>query len=431
VTATQDREIRTIKATEKALAERNEYEENQKSEMARVSKERAVALAEIERDQQLAIQNERKQQEVMATEVARRQAIELAEQQRQIVVTNEQKKREAADKDRLVVSAEREQAAQTVTTVQATEAANREAKIRVIEAEREAQKAMIEQKNKIELDALRKQREAEAQAKALKETANAEAEASLKQAETVRVQAQAEVEAAKLRAEAAKAAASATGLADADVLKAKADAAMREAEAVRAKGLAEAEAEKAKAEALAAYDGVAQRVELLKLQLDAQVRIEIAKAEALGSALASMNIKMIGDPNAAASLLRLVTMADGIGEVLKATPEPVKEVGKQLVEKVTGQPLSLSDAEPKDVQPVANPNADLAKLMPEIIQMIENKMDLDAIKNQCVRDVLVSLSEKSTKKEKAVIEKAQQALETLPVLNDLPFEDLYLRVTVK
>ena len=431
VQATQDREIRTIRATEKALAERNEYEENQKSELARVAKERAVALTEIERDQQLAIQNERKQQEVMATEVARRQAIELAEQQRQIVVTNEQKKREAADKERLVVSAQREEAAQAVTTVQATEAATREAKIRVIEAEREAQKAMIEQKNKIELDALRKQREAEAQAKALKETANAEAEASLKQAETVRVQAQAEVEAAKLRAEAAKAAASATGLAEADILKAKADAAMREAEAVRAKGLAEAEAEKAKAEALAAYDGVAQRVELLKLQLDAQVRIEIAKAEALGSALASMNIKMIGDPNAAASLLRLVTMADGMGEVLKATPEPVKEVGKQLVEKVTGKSLSLSNLDASETQSVVNPNADLAQLMPEIIQMIEKKMDLEAIKNQCVRDVLITLSDKVTKKEKVVVEKAQQALESLPVLNDLPFEELYLRTTVK
>ena len=432
VTATQEREVRTIKATEKALAERSEYEENQKSEMARVSKERAVALSEIERDQQLAIQNERKQQEVMATEVARRQAIELAEQQRQIAVTNEQKKREVADKERLVISAQREEASQAVTTVQATETAQREAKIKVIEAEREAQKAMIEQKNKIELDALRKQREAEAQAKALKETANAEAEASLKQAETVRIQAQAEVEAAKLRAEAAKAAASATGLAEADILKAKADAAMREAEAVRAKGLAEAEAEKAKAEALAAYDGVAQRVELLKLQLDAQVRIEIAKAEALGSALASMNIKMIGDPNAAAALLRMVTMADGIGEVMQATPEPVREIGKQLIEKVTGQPLpSVASSEPNGTKPVASPNADVAELMPEIIQIIEKKMDLEAIKNQSVREVLLAVSEKATKKEKTVIEKAQQSLETLPVLNDLPFEELYLRVTVK
>ncbi|MFZ1466168.1 MAG: SPFH domain-containing protein, partial [Anaerolineae bacterium] len=286
--ATQSREVRTSQAVEKAQAELREYEEIQKSEAARVAKERAVALMEIERDQQLAIQGERKQQEVMGAEVTRRQAIEMAEQQRQIIVLTEQQKREGAEKDRLLVSAAREEAAQAVVTVQATQTAQREARIRVIEAEREAQKAVIEQKNRIELDALRKQREAEAQAKALKEIAAAEAEAALKQADTLRTQAQAEAEASKLRAEGTKATSSAVGLAEADVMKAKADAAMREAEAIRARGLAEAESAKAKAEALAAFDGVAQRVEMLKLQLDAQVRIEIAKAQALGSALASM-----------------------------------------------------------------------------------------------------------------------------------------------
>jgi uncharacterized membrane protein YqiK len=429
-TATQDREVRSIQAQEKAQAERNEYEEMQKSEMARVAKERAVALTEIERDQQLAIQNERKQQEVMATEVARRQAIELAEQQRQIVVLNEQQKREAAEKERLVVSAQREEAAQAVTTVEATQSAQREAKIQVIQAEREAQKAMIEQKNRIELEALRKQREAEAQAKALKEISAAEAEAALKQADTVRTQAQAEVEASKLRAEAAKATASASGLADADVLKAKADAAMREAEAVRAKGLAEAEAEKAKAEALAAYDGVAQRVELLKLQLDAQVRIEIARSQALGSALSSMNIKMIGDPNAAASILRLVTAADGLNEVLNATPEPVKQIGQQLVNKLTGQPPSQpqSVAAPVEKTPPGPGLADVAQLVPEIIQMVEKKLDLEAVKNLPVKEVLEQLSQKASRKEKQTIEKAQQALAQLPVINDLAFEDLYLRM---
>ncbi len=429
VTATQEREIRTIQATEKALAERGEYEEHQKSEMARVSKERAVALAEIERDQELAIQNEHKQQEVMSTEVARRQTIELAEQNRQIAVTNEQKKREFAEKERLVVSAQREEAAQAVTTVQAIETAQRESKIKLIDADREAQKAMIEQRNKIEMEALRRQREAEAQAKALKETASAEAEAALKQAETVRIQAVAEVEAAKLRAEASKASASAAGLAEADVLRAKAEAGMREAEAIRAKGLAEADAEKAKAEALAAYDGVAQRVELLKLQLDAQVRIEIARSQALGSAISSMSIKMIGDPIAAASLLRMVTMADGMGEVLKATPEPVREIGRQLIEKVTGSPISLTM--PDEAAPAQPGTADVAKLMPEIVQMVEKKLDLEAVKSLSVKEVLEALNEKASKKEKVSIGKLQQALENIPVLNDLPFEELYLRVTTK
>lgn len=434
--ATQSREVRTSQAVEKAQAELREYEEIQKSEAARVAKERAVALMEIERDQQLAIQNERKQQEVMGAEVTRRQAIEMAEQQRQITVLTEQQKREGAEKDRLLVSAAREEAAQAVVTVQATQTAQREARIRVIEAEREAQKAVIEQKNRIELDALRKQREAEAQAKALKEIAAAEAEAALKQADTLRTQAQAEAEASKLRAEGTKATSSAVGLAEADVMKAKADAAMREAETIRARGLAEAESAKAKAEALAAFDGVAQRVEMLKLQLDAQVRIEIAKAQALGSALASMNIKLIGDPNAAASLLRLVTLADGIGEVIRAAPEPVREIGQQLINRATGDPagdslvrMAAADGGKTAAQGVSI--EELAALVPEVMRVAEKSVDLNKVKGKSLGEILALVGQKVSGDERTLVEKAQQALAQLPVLNDLPFEDLYLRMAVR
>ena len=434
--ATQSREVRTSQAVEKAQAELREYEEIQKSEAARVAKERAVALMEIERDQQLAIQGERKQQEVMGAEVTRRQAIEMAEQQRQITVLTEQQKREGAEKDRLLVSAAREEAAQAVVTVQATQTAQREARIRVIEAEREAQKAVIEQKNRIELDALRKQREAEAQAKALKEIAAAEAEAALKQADTLRTQAQAEAEASKLRAEGTKATSSAVGLAEADVMKAKADAAMREAEAIRARGLAEAESAKAKAEALAAFDGVAQRVEMLKLQLDAQVRIEIAKAQALGSALASMNIKLIGDPNAAASLLRLVTLADGIGEVIRAAPEPVREIGQQLINRATGDPagdslVRMAAADGGKTAASGVSIEELAALVPEVMRVAEKSVDLNKVKGKSLGEILALVGQKVSGDERTLVEKAQQALAQLPVLNDLPFEDLYLRMAVR
>ncbi len=430
-TATQDREVRTIQATEKALADQKVYEELQKSEQARVAKERAVALMELERDKQLQTEAERKQQEVMAAEVTRRQAIELAEQQRQVAVLQEQQKREAAEKDRLIVSAQREEAAQTVKSVEATQQAQREARIKIIEAEREAQMALIGQKNKIELEALRKQREAEAQAKALKEMASAEAEAALKQAETLRTQAQAEMEAEKLRADGLQAKSSAAGLAEAEVLKAKAEAAMREAEAIRAKGLAEAESEKAKAEALAAFEGVAQRVEITRLQLDAQVRIEMARAQALGSAMASMNIKLIGDPTAAAALLRMVTMADGLGEVVKATPLPVREIGQQLVNQVTGNTegdalLKIADGNGHSPDLLA-----LAGLLPELIDLVEAHLDVNTLKGQTVAEVLTTLSQKVDEAERAKVVQAQKALSALPIVNDLPFEEVYLRAVAK
>jgi hypothetical protein len=332
----------------------------------------------------------------------------------------------------LIISAQREEAAQGVKTVEATQQAQREAKIRIIEADREAQKAMIEQKNTIELAALRKQREAEAQAKALKEIASAEAEAALKQSETLRTQAAAEREAETLRADGMKAKSSATGLAEAEVLKAKAEAAMREAEAVKAKGLAEAESQKAKAEALAAFEGVAQRVEITRLQLDAQVQIEVARATALGNALASMNIKLIGDPTAASQLLKMVTLADGLGEVVKNVPQPMLAVGQQVLNKVTGTEgdalLKMAQA-PGTEQ--ATGIADLALLVPELIQMAERTLDVNKLKGQTVGDVLKLLSKRGTAEDRAKVEKAQQALAMLPIINDLPFEEVYLRAATK
>jgi uncharacterized membrane protein YqiK len=435
-TATQDREVRTQQAIEKAQAALRESEELQKSETARIAKERAVALLEMERDQQIGIQNERKEQEVASAEVLRHQAVELAEQQRQIVVTREQQNRETAEKERLLVSAERESATQAVVTVQATQQAQREAHIQVIQAERDAQKSMIEQKNKIELDALRKQREAEAQAKALKEIAAAEAEAAQKQAETVRTQAKAETEAEKLRAEGTRATTSAAGLAEAEVMKAKADSAMREAEAIRAKGLAEAEAGKAKSEALAAYDGVSQRMELTRLQLDAQVRIEVARAEAMGHAIASMNLKLYGDPSAATSLLRMVTLADGLGEVVKAAPQSVRELGQGLINKMTGD--GDGNAQPKAVvEPPANGNGhatsltDLAGMLPDLLLLAEQRLDIDQLKGQSVAEALDQLAAKVDPADLEKVEKAKQALAQLPVLNEMPFEDLYLRAMAR
>jgi hypothetical protein len=334
----------------------------------------------------------------------------------------------------LLVQAKREEAAQAVKTVEATQQAQREAKISNIQAEREAQKAMIEKKNIIEMDALRKQREAEAEAAALKARASAEAEAALKQAETVRTQAQAETEAEKLHAEASKARASAVGLAEADVLRAKAEAAMHEADAVRARALAEAEGAKAKAEALAAYDGVAQRVEILKLQLDAQVQIEIAKADSMAKAMSSMNIKMIGDPNAAASLLRMVTMSDGLGEILKNTPAPVLEVGQQLLNRVTngsGEGLTKNGSD-TDVPPAPRAETDMAELallIPEMVQKVEQHLNINKLKGLSVGEVLNLLSEKVP--DDAVVAKAQTAVSQLAIIRDLPFDDFYLRATAQ
>jgi len=430
--ATQDREVRTRQALEKATAEKSIYEQEQSAEQARIAKERAVQLSKIEMEQTLQVQEERKKQETQVAEITRNQTSEVTDQAKQIAVLNEQQKREAAERERLLVAAQREQASQDVKTVEATGQAKREAQIQVIQAERDAQRVMIDRKNTVEIEALKKVREAEAQAAALKQIAQAEFDAAQKQAETKRTQAQAESDAEKMLADGERARASATGLAEAEVLRAKAEAirlqglaeaeatrakGLAEAEAIKAKGLAEAEGQKAKAEALAAFDNVSQQLELQRMQLEAQVQVGVARAQAMGAAIANMQIKMFGTPEAADSILRLMSFAEGMNDVVGQMPPQVKELGSQLLGKVMGngklgRAMTMEQA---------------AAMMPQLMSLVDRTLDVNQLKKETVAEVLTRLEDKAAEADKPLVAQARAMLVFLPFMADMNFEDVYLR----
>jgi uncharacterized membrane protein YqiK len=292
----------------------------------------------------------------------------------------------------------------------------------------------------VEIEALKKIREAEAQAAALKEMAQAEFDAAQKQAETKRTQAQAESDAEKMRADAERARTSATGLAEAEVLRARAEAAqlqgmaeaevirakaeamraeaevirakgLAEAEAIKAKGLAEAEGEKAKAEALAAFDNVSQKLELQRMQIDAQIQIGVARAQAMGAAIANMQIKMFGTPEAADSILRLMSFAEGFNDVLGSMPPQVRELGNQLLDKVMGNG-SGNGQEP-------------------LMTLVERTLDVNKLKKQTVSQVLDQVEVHVGEADKPIVAQARTALTVLPILAEMNFEDVYLRYAAK
>lgn len=354
--ATQQREIAIREAEERSAAEQAAYEQQRAAEMARVAKERAIAEAEQEKEQAVRLAEQRKQQaidlaaqererEVQRSEVLRQQAVEIADQERQIALSRQQALQEAAEKERLAIAAERQSAEQEVFTVQETAAAEREARIQIISAERDAQRELIRSKNEVELEAFKRVKDAEAEAEALNRKAEAEASAAIRLAEARRTEAQAAADADKLRAEAARAEAAAAGLAEAEVLQAKADAAAKEAEAIRARGLAEAETIRARslaeaegqsamADALAAHDGVAQRLEIERLRLQAHVEIGVAQARSMGEAMASMDFKLYGTPETAQQILRLMSLTDGIGSLMQSAPTPLRELGGRLLDRI-------------------------------------------------------------------------------------------------
>jgi uncharacterized membrane protein YqiK len=442
-TATQEREVMMRRATEKASAERSILEQELSVEKSRLAKDQAIRTQQIENEQLLAVQDQRRQQEMESAEIVRTQTIEVANQAKQIAVLNEEQRRESAEKERLVVAAQREEASQAVKTVEETSKARREAQIYIIEAEREAQRSMIERRNEVEIEALKKIRGAEAQAQSLKAIAEAEFEAAQKQAETKRTGALADSDAAKALAEGEKARVQATGLAEAEVIRAKADATQQEAlvirakglaeaEAVRAKGLAEAEAEKAKAEALAAYDGVSQKLELEKIRLQAQIEIGVARAKAMGDAVANMQIKMFGTPEAADSILRLMSFADGMNDVVNATPAPVRDLGNRVVNSLLGSNGGNGNSANGGAIGGVISNGgmgvdEMATIFPQLMALAERTLPADRLKTATVDDALDMLDERVLPEEKPLVTQGRLAVSTLPFLGGAKFADMYER----
>jgi|HigsolmetaAR202D_1030399.scaffolds.fasta_scaffold13528_1 uncharacterized membrane protein YqiK len=449
--ATQQREIAIRMAEEKSAAEQVAYERQQIAELARVAKERAIAEAEKAKEQAIQLAEQRKQQaiqlaeqererEVQRSAVEKEQAVQVADQERKVALALEMAKLEAAEKERLAIAAQREAAEQDVFTVQETAAAKREAQIEIIRAERDAQREMINRKNDVELEAFKRIKDAEAEATALNRKAEAEATAAIKMAEARRTEAQAAADAEKLRAEAARAMAAAQGLAEAEVIRARAEAAqleaealqargLAEAEAIRAKGLAEAEGQRAMADALAANDGVAQRLELERIRLNAHIEVGVAQAKALGEAIAAMDFKLYGTPDTAQQLLRMISLTDGVGNVLDMTPSALKELGGRLVERVLPSngngngngsasqvPISVADS------PSA-PNLDLTAVQPLVMAgglALTTHLSEEERSTLSLRDGIARTLEVANEDERATLLQLQGILLLWPTLAEQP-----------
>jgi uncharacterized membrane protein YqiK len=437
-TADQTRQVRVRESLEKTTADKTIYEQEQAAEQARIAKERQIKLTEIEMEQTILVEDERKTQEYQTAELARNRAIDVAEQEKQVAILKEQQKREAAERERLVVAAQREEAAQALLTVEEKAQAEREAQIQIIQANRDAERTKIERQNEIEINALKQVREAEAKASALKQIADAEAEAALKQAETMRTQAQAESDAEKMHAEATKATVSAQGLAEADVIRARAKATeseaqviqakglaeaestrargLAEAEAIKAKGLSEAEGQKAKAEALAAFDNVSQRLELERIRLEAQIQIEVARAQAMGQGIANMQVKLFGSSDMAEKILKMASFTGAIGDMAGDLPQPIRQAGQKIFDKIVGDG---NGSDPSTAQ--------IADLAPQLVKMVVERLDAGELGDITVGQALDALDETASGDEKTVLVRARQLLDQVPFIGDVPFETVYKR----
>ncbi|MBP8251525.1 MAG: hypothetical protein KAX40_04125 [Herpetosiphon sp.] len=453
--ATQQREILIREAEERAAAEQVSYTQQKAAELGRVEKERAIAEAEKLKEQAVLLAEQRKQQaiqlaeqererEVQRSVVLRDQAVQVADRERQVALAQEQAKLEEAEKLRLAIAAEREAAEQGVFTVQERAAAEREAQIQIINAERDAKREMINRRNEVEIEAFRQIKNAEAEAEALNKKATAEATAAIKMAEARRTEAKATTDAEKMRAEAVQASTAAQGLAEAEVIKAKAAAAQLEAEAIRQRGLAEAEAIKARqlaeaegqmalAEALAAHEGVAQKLELERIRMNAQVEIGVAQANAMGEAMAAMDFKLYGTPDTANQLLRMIGFSDGLSGVLNNVPAPLRELGSRVVDRVlpaTNGHQVLTNGTASESTPVSAPVSimpDLGSAQPLIqagSEIAQRYLTADEIQTLTIGAAIDQVLTVANDEERVTLLKIQGALVLMPSLASQPLSSV-------
>ncbi len=394
----QAREIANIKAREAAEIEKVNHEERLKAEKARIATDEEVQVAEENKNRQIVVaeKNKERTMAVEAERVEKDRALEMNERERIVtlaqiekekaieverkniqetirervaiektVVDEEEKIKDTkafAEADRLksvaITNAEKLAQEQLVQQIKAAEASQQaaeyEAKKRIIDAEAKMQAANQEAEAiKILADAEATQQAAIglSEAKVMKAKAEGTEEQGNAQAAVIEATAEAEAKGIEMKSMAQAKANTNIGIAEADVIKAKAIAeeerGLTEANVMTKKFEAEAKGIEEKAAAMKKLDGVGKEHEEFKLKLSKEKEIELAQiniqkdiaaaqAEVLSSALKSANIDIVGgEPVFFDKIMGAISNAKAIDQYSDKS-EVINDVKNQLMNSEDG-----------------------------------------------------------------------------------------------
>lgn len=352
--ASQSTEIANIKAVK--LREQQEYEIQQRREveLAAVAKDEAVKradilknqsiqVADVERERAVKMQMVQRDQKVQEAEAGRQQAVEVAKRMAEIAIAEKEAARAAAEAKAKAAEAEREKEAQRVQTVAMT-----------AEADREAQKRTIEQKQQVDLAQYREKTAADVSAYTQVKKAEGEVQAAEKQKQAKLVLAEADSQAAMKRAEGEQA----LKMVDVTV----------DRERVNVEQ-ARVNVERQELENKQTFSEAALKFEVSKLEIQASAEVQKAFAEAIGNMLAKANMQIFGDPTTLSSMAGRFMQAAGYGQMLNglraSLPADVQQAaGRTLgglggsiaaaLQKLTGQQLDPAVIEKVVAQVVAD-----------------------------------------------------------------------------
>jgi len=325
--AKQRREVETVQSRETAETVKVAEEQRQRSEQARIAAEEEIKIAEENKDRQVLVaqRNKERTDAVEIERVERDRMLEIIERdrvtalkgiERDKVVEVEKRNIQEVIKERVALEKTVVVEQQSILDTEAFAGADREKKVAVTLAEKDAQEALVRKIKEAEADKEAALMLADQElyrtvkaAEAAKQAAELHAEEVVIEAEATQQAAEKESSAKKMLADASAAETAAPGLGQAQVLLAKAEATEKqgtaEANVSRLKFEAEADGINKKAEAMKLFEEAGQSHEEFKLELDKQKAVELAEihvqrdiaaeqSKVVGEALKSANIDIVG-----------------------------------------------------------------------------------------------------------------------------------------
>jgi len=363
----QHSEITNIRSREAAEREKVRQEEHQRAESARIRVEEELGIAEQNKERQIivaqrskertdAVEQERINQARMLEATERERVVELARIEKEKSLEEERKHIQEVIRERVIVEKATVEEEEKIKDTRAKAGAAREKEVALINAEKEAQEALVKEikaaeaarqaaehrSKQLMIDAQAEEESAVHRAQAMKTMADAEAaqkaaiglsEAQVMEAKAaarekegeaeagvIEARSEAEAKGIRLRAEAQSEADQKLGMvaaqvnreqgkADADVIESKAAAeekqGLAQARVMQEKLKAEAEGIREKAQAMQVLDGPGKEHEEFRLRLDTEKALELARiniqkdiaeaqAQVIAEALKAAKIEIIG-----------------------------------------------------------------------------------------------------------------------------------------
>ncbi len=353
----QAREIAEIQARQRAEALVVGNQERQRSELARISADEEISVAEENRLRTIIVAAKAKERtDAVETErVEKDRGLEITERERVVTLAQiakekavevEKKNIQDVIRERIVVERAVVEEEEKIKDTREFATADRKKQVAVTAAEEVAQQALVKTVKASEAE---------------RDAAELEAKTIVIRAEARKTAAERDTEAKKMLADAVRVESAALGMGEADVLQKKAEAEARgkealavgiskegeaEAHVLEAKASAEAKGITDKAEAMKLFDSVGKEHEEFKLRLNKDKEIELqaiatqhkiaeAQARMLGEALKSANIDIVGGDNQFFdSLVRSITAGKQVDRL----------VGNSSVLTGIGQKLASGDA---------------------------------------------------------------------------------------